>query len=211
MGEPGAAERIGVFGGAFDPPHWAHVALARAALEQLDLDRLYVFPTGHAWHKARVLAPAEHRWRMAEAAFGGLPRTQVDAEELQRSGPSYTIDTLEALQRRHPGGRIFLIIGSDQLEQLPTWHRWRELLDRCTLAVAQRGASSSQALAQRLAEAAGLPAEGLAQRIHILRLPDMPWSSTEVRRRIRQGEPILELVPPAVAGYIERHRLYGNS
>ena len=81
-------QRIGVFGGAFDPPHNAHVALAQAALEQFGLDMLYVIPTGQAWHKARVLSAPEHRLAMTRLAFAGMPRVRVDERELQRAGPS---------------------------------------------------------------------------------------------------------------------------
>ena len=92
----GKPRRIGVFGGAFDPPHNAHVALARAALEQFDLDVLHVIPTGLAWHKSRALSAPEHRLSMARLAFGDIDGVTLDARELQRAGPTYTIETLKA-------------------------------------------------------------------------------------------------------------------
>ena len=98
--------RLGVYGGAFDPPHLAHVALARTALHQLELDELRIFPTGQAWHKARALTAAEHRLAMVQLAFGALADTVVDARELQRSGPTYTIDTLRELRAEMPQASV---------------------------------------------------------------------------------------------------------
>ena len=90
---PVSEERIGVFGGAFDPPHQAHVALARAAIEQFELDSLHVIPTGQAWHKARALSTAEHRLAMTKLAFQDEAKVVIDERELQRTGPTFTIDT----------------------------------------------------------------------------------------------------------------------
>ena len=102
----GKAPRIGVFGGAFDPPHNAHVALAEAALAQLDLAELHVIPTGQAWHKSRALTPKEDRLAMTRLAFTGLKGTVViDSREVLRDGPTYTLDTLHELQQEQPGAQ----------------------------------------------------------------------------------------------------------
>jgi len=106
--------RVGLFGGAFDPPHAAHVALARAAVEQLQLDRLHIAPTGVAWHKPLVLSAAADRLAMCRLAFGDLPGIVIDARELRRDGPSYTIDTLTELRAEYPQAELFLQIGADQ-------------------------------------------------------------------------------------------------
>ena len=95
--------RIGVFGGAFDPPHKGHVVLARAALQELQLDALRIIPTGNAWHKIRSLTPAVHRLAMAQLAFSEIDKVVIDPRETQRSGASYTIDTLRELQSEFPG------------------------------------------------------------------------------------------------------------
>ncbi len=92
--------RVGMFGGSFDPPHWAHRALAETALGQLALDRLHILPTGQAWHKARALSPAEHRVAMCKLAFGGLLNVNFDEREIHRDGPSYTADTLRELRSK---------------------------------------------------------------------------------------------------------------
>ena len=119
--------RVGMFGGAFDPPHRAHRVLAQAAVQQLALDRLYVFPTGNAWHKDRGLTPAEHRLAMARLAFAGLDAVQVDDRELRRSGPTYSIDTLRELQAEHPGAQLHLLMGEDQAAGFTRWHAWQEI------------------------------------------------------------------------------------
>ena len=136
---PAAIRRVGMFGGAFDPPHWAHRNLAETALKQLGLDQLHILPTGQAWHKTRVLIPAEHRVAMCERAFAGLPRVLVDQREIRRDGPSYTADTLRELAAEYPGAQIFLVLGADQLLAFKTWVRWQEVLQCATLAVANRG------------------------------------------------------------------------
>ena len=196
------APRIGLFGGSFDPVHLAHVALARTALEQLALDTLRWVPTGHSWQKLEPPASAHDREAMLRIALAGEPRYVLDTRELRRGGPGYTLDTVRELQAEIPGADWFLVIGQDQFESLHTWHDWTELLARVTLAVAQRpGASAAHA-----PQAAHPLVRRAAQRR--VMLPMMDVSSTEVRRRAAAGEPLDGWVPPGVARYIARHRLY---
>ena len=192
--------RIGLFGGSFDPVHIAHLALARSALEQLALDELRWLPTAHSWQKSEPPAPAADREAMLRIAIAGEPRFVLDARELRRGGPGYTLDTVRELQAEQPGARWFLVIGQDQFEGLHTWHDWPELLQRVTLAIAQRPGTSGTVHpeVQRAAQARVL-------------LPMMSVSSSEVRRRAAAGEPLDALVPPGVARYIEDHRLYIGS
>jgi nicotinate-nucleotide adenylyltransferase len=190
--------RIGMFGGAFDPPHRAHVALARAAVTQLGLARLYVIPTGDAWHKARTLTAAHHRLAMAGLAFSGLPQVVVDDRELERSGPTYSIDTLRELQAVHPQAELVLLMGEDQAAGFTRWHAWQDIAQLALLVVAQRGDGAG------IAALKALP----GVRVAGLELPDMPVSATEIRARLTAGQDITELVDPAVAGYIARHHLY---
>ncbi|GAC1601977.1 MAG: hypothetical protein NVS3B2_05310 [Ramlibacter sp.] len=128
--------RIGMFGGAFDPPHLGHVALARAAVEQLALDELRVFPTGQAWHKARELSPAVHRLAMARLAFADVLHACVDERELRRAGPTYTVDTLRELHREFPGSDLLLVIGADQAESLHSWREGEAIARLATIAIA---------------------------------------------------------------------------
>lgn len=194
------APRIGVFGGAFDPPHLAHVALARAALEQLQLDELRIFPTGQAWHKPQVLSAAEHRLAMARLAFADLPRTIIDERELRRAGPTYTIDTLRELKAEQPRSRLFLIMGEDQAVSLTRWREWEAVLALTVLCMAARPGAKTAGEA--------LPHVPAQAELRLLELPAMPESATEVRARAAAGEGIAHLVPPAVARYIERQHLY---
>lgn len=194
-----------MFGGSFDPPHLAHVALAGAAVAQLQLDALYIVPTGQAWYKERTLSAPEHRLAMAQLAFGGLERVEVDARELQRAGPSFTIDTLEVLQTENPGAQLHLIIGKDQFAALKSWHRWPDLLEIAIICIADRAHPER-------AEAGFDPQIRLSQQFLTLEMPLMPVSATDVRTQIALGaaspQGLARLVPEAVARYIERHRLY---
>ncbi|WP_415133794.1 nicotinate (nicotinamide) nucleotide adenylyltransferase [Ottowia sp.] len=197
----------GLFGGAFDPPHDAHVALARAAVAELALDRLHVVPTGDAWHKSRPLSPAADRLAMCRLAFGGLPRVFVDDRELRRDGPTYTIDTLTELRAQYPGAALFLQIGADQAAAFHTWRRAREIVAIATVSIAARagqtGAEGQFDLKNPLPGLAVDPA-----RVRVLPLPAMPHSATEVRRLAAAGQGIGHLVPAPVAGYIADHHLY---
>lgn len=189
--------RIGLFGGSFDPVHNAHVALARLATDQLALDELRWIPTGQPWQKARQPTAAVHREAMVRLAIAGEPRWRLDRIELEREGPSYTLDTVRALEAAEPGNEWFLVIGQDQYEGLPTWHDWRELLGLVTLAVANRPGPPQP-----------LPAELEAFAHRSVLLPMMDVSSTDIRQRLADGRAIDDLVPPAVASYIDQHRLY---
>ena len=193
--------RIGMFGGAFDPPHLGHVALARAAVEQLALDQLRVFPTGQAWHKARELSPAAHRLAMARLAFADMPCAVVDGRELERAGPTYTVDTLRELRREFPHAKLLLVIGADQAESLHSWREGAEIARLATISIAARARPTTDAPpfdASRLP-----PGEREA-----LELPPMPVSSTDIRQRAAAGQDITQLVPAAVARYIDQHHLY---
>ncbi|MEZ0309353.1 MAG: nicotinate-nucleotide adenylyltransferase [Ramlibacter sp.] len=200
MGLTGTPQRLGMFGGAFDPPHVAHVSLARAAVEQLQLDELRVFPTGHAWHKTLPSTPAPDRLAMSQIAFADLPRTVVDDSEMRRPGPTYTIDTLRELKAAHPAAELFLVMGEDQAVAITRWREWEEVLSLATLCMAARPAAGSPAPAQP-----EMPAQA---RVRLLDLPVMPESATQVRERVAAGLGIAHLVPPGVARYIDQHSLY---
>lgn len=198
-------KRLGVYGGSFDPPHLAHVALARAAVTQLQLNALHIVPTRQAWYKDRALSAPEHRLAMAQLAFAGLDHVLVDERELNRAGPSFTIDTLESLQAENPGAQLYLIIGTDQFAALKTWHRWQAILEIAIICIANR--------ADPARTDAGFDPEIQARHaVLTLQLPLMPVSATEIRRQLSSGEASPEslshLVTEPVARYIERHKLY---
>jgi nicotinate-nucleotide adenylyltransferase len=191
-------QRIGILGGAFDPPHRAHVAMAEAAIAQFDLDELIVVPTGNAWHKPRDLSSGEHRAAMARLAFSHLSQARVDEIELHRQGPSYTIDTLRSFGGQFPGAQFFLLIGEDQGKVLATWHEIGEIAQRAIICVAEREMSESS---DTVASSLDIPTQAL-------KLPQLPHSATQIRARVAQGQAIDALVPPTVALYIQSHHLY---
>ena len=195
--------RIGVFGGAFDPPHRAHRVLAEAALAQFELDELCILPTGQAWHKSRTLTPAVHRLAMARAAFSDMPRVSVDPRETQRQGPSYTVDTLTELQTQRPGHTWFLFIGEDQAQAFTTWHRWQDILRMATVVVAQR--HSNPAIETRTSP--GWHNPGL-NGMHQLDMPKLAISATDIRDALQRGEVPSEWLLPPVRDYIFQHQLY---
>lgn len=191
------ARRVGLFGGSFDPVHYAHVALARAALAELRLDEVRWVPAGQAWQKARPLTAAVHREAMLRLAVAGEPRFVLDRIEIERAGPSYTLDTVRALAAAQPGTQWFLIIGHDQYAGLHTWSGWQELLALVTLAVANRPGQAREVH------------EDVRRVSHrVVPLPMLDISATQVRERVAAGQDISTLVPPEVARYIDSHRLY---
>ena len=191
-------QRIGILGGAFDPPHVAHVAMAEAALAQFQLDALLIIPTGDAWHKARDLSSGSHRAEMAKLAFGHLPGVTINDMELARQGPSYTVDTLRSLALQYPGAELFLVIGEARGKALGTWREIEEISRRAIICVAEREMPSPLG--------PDVPSHDIPTQV--LKLPHLPHSATEVRARVAHGQPIDALVPKTVALYIYRHHLY---
>lgn len=193
--------RMGVFGGAFDPPHRAHRALAQAAMQQLQLDQLRIIPTGLAWHKTRVLSAPAHRLAMAQLAFADLPGACIDSRETARCGPSYTVDTLAELHAEYPDAQLFLLMGDDQAKALTTWHRWQDLPRLATICVAVRGNSTGA----NSPFDAQWPFSGSLRR---LTMPPQDLSATTIRERLAHGQDIGTLVSEPVARYIADHHLY---
>ena len=190
-------KKIGLFGGSFDPVHSAHVALAQVALSQLRLDTVRWVPAGQPWQKTRELASPAHRAAMVQLAIADEPRFTLERCELNRVGPSFTLDTVRALAAAHPGTDWVLIIGQDQYQSLHTWRDWQQLLGLVTLAVANRPGPV-------------LPAHDAVQRFahRVVPLTMLDISATDIRHRASAGADISPLVPPEVARYIDLHRLY---
>ena len=193
----GARNRVGIFGGSFDPVHGAHVALAEAALVELRLDQVRWIPAGRPWQKARTMTPAADRVAMVQSAIAHEPRFLLDCVEIDRTGDSFTLDTVRALAAAHPGTQWFLLIGQDQYTGLHTWRDWQTLLGLVVLAVANRPGDTRQPHAE-------------VQRFphRMVPLPMLDISSTDIRQRVAVGADISHLVPPVVARYIETHGLY---
>jgi nicotinate-nucleotide adenylyltransferase len=199
-----SASRIGIFGGSFDPVHNAHVALARSALAELQLDELLWLPAGQPWQKQRTLTPAVHREAMLRLAIRNESRFVLSRLEIERGGPSYTIDTVRALHAQRQGVRWYLVIGQDQYAGFHTWHGWQELLGLVTLAVANRAPNGPAAPPGAGPQLRRVPHEAVA-------LPMMDISSTDIRMRVARRQGIDDLVPAAVARYIARHHLYQDN
>ncbi len=193
--------KIGVFGGSFDPPHAAHLALALSALQHLELDRLLIVPTGQAWHKKRTLSASHHRLAMARLGFADLARVAIDTREIERPGPSYTIDTLREIAADWPGADLFLLIGEDQARAWQQWHEGAQIPRLATICVAARPTSSGE-------EGDFQAPQAWQQRFLRLPLAPMALSATELRARLGAHQNVSLMVPEPVARYIEDHHLY---
>ena len=201
-----AAMKRGILGGTFDPVHRAHLDLAECAQEQLGLAAILWIPAGEPWRKkGRKIAPAKHRVAMLELTVEREPTWSVSSIELERTGPTYSVDTLEQLREQHKGDTFTLVMGQDALEDLPNWHNPEQLIQLAALAVAVRGERRQTG---RELEAL-LP--GLSKRVTWLDMPQLPFSATQVRTLASQGTPLVGFVPAPVDAYIREHRLYGAS
>jgi nicotinate-nucleotide adenylyltransferase len=197
--------RLGVFGGSFDPPHTAHIALVKHAIAQFDLAELRIIPTGDAWHKARTLTPSPHRLAMTRLAFADVSQATVDPREIDREGASYTVDTLEELKAEHPEADLYLFIGADQANAFKTWHRWQEILGLATVVVADRPIEGRGGMASQWHNA-------VSPDVQRLDMPSLNVSATEIRAHVAHGTQadtkMHAWLPAAVQHYIEKHSLY---
>jgi nicotinate-nucleotide adenylyltransferase len=195
--------RLGILGGAFNPPHIGHLVCAQEALLQLELDKVVFVPVGEAPHRAIVDdAGAEARLELVELAIAGDDRFESSRIELDRDGPSYTSDTLRQMRSAAPEDELFLLLGGDQAAALASWHEPEEVLSLATVAVVERVSWTRHAIGIKLARLKG------SERVRYLDMPLMQVSSSAIRRRVAAGRPIRYLVPDAVAGYIEANGLY---
>lgn len=196
--------KLGILGGTFDPPHNGHLAIADAARHALGLAQVLFIPARQPPHKrGEPISPLEARLAMLERALKGKPYFVISRIEADRPGPSYTVETLRTLrQELAPGTELFFIMGMDSLQNFATWHQPAEIVKLCKLAVLKRPGFYADL------EALEHQVPGIRAAVIFLRAPQVDISSTEIQARVRRGEPIDGLVPPAVAEYIERHRLY---
>jgi nicotinate-nucleotide adenylyltransferase len=196
---------VGILGGAFNPPHIGHLVCAQEALVQLELDVVTLVPVGEAPHREIEQDPGpEARLEMCELAVRDDERLAVSRIEIDRSGPSYTVDTLRELRARS-GDVPVLVLGGDQAATLRDWREPEEILRLATVAVAERTGWERGALAERLAPLPG------AELVRFFPMPRIDVSSTLVRRRAARGEPIRYLVPDRVASYIVAGSLYDSA
>jgi nicotinate-nucleotide adenylyltransferase len=191
--------RLGVFGGTFDPVHNGHVAAAVNARRQLELDRVVVVPARDPWQKQdRELAPAGARLAMLEAAMAGVEGVDVSRLELDRPGPTYTADTLEELHKQQPDADLFLIVGADAASDLATWDRPDVMRDLATVVIVSRADIDEP----------GAPGPGW--RVEHVRIPPLAISSTDLRNRAANGDPLDGLMPAAAIRFLRERGLYAG-
>ena len=196
----------GIFGGTFDPIHVAHLAVAEAALDDLGLASVTFIPAGEPPHKRdRTISPAEHRFAMVQAAVAGNPGFRVSRIEMDRDGPSYTVDTLAALATEGGALPLALIMSMDSYLDLPDWREPQRVLALAALVVTPR-----DGIADAEPDFLERHFPGMTARVVMLRGPRLRLSASELRARAAAGRSLRYLVPDAVSAYISDHALYGN-
>ncbi|MDT0157432.1 nicotinate-nucleotide adenylyltransferase [Microbacterium sp. ARD32] len=189
------APRIGVMGGTFDPIHHGHLVAASEVAHSFDLDEVVFVPTGRPWQKQHV-SPSEHRYLMTVIATASNPRFTVSRVDVDRDGPTYTIDTLRDLKAERPDAELFFITGADAVAQILSWRDHDELWDLAHFVAVSRPG--------HVLSTDGLPTDNVSQ----LEVPALTISSTACRERVAAGEPVWYLVPDGVVQYIAKHHLY---
>ncbi|OFT85071.1 nicotinate-nucleotide adenylyltransferase [Corynebacterium sp. HMSC29G08] len=192
--------RIGVMGGTFDPIHHGHLVAASEAAHRFALDEVVFVPTGQPWQKAgRQISPAEDRYLMTVIATASNPRFTVSRVDIDRAGPTYTIDTLRDLREVYPDAQFYFITGADALSSIMSWHDWDKMFQLAEfVGVTRPGYELTEDM---------LPAD-IQERVHLIDIPAMAISSTDCRERASQGRPVWYLVPDGVVQYIAKHGLY---
>lgn len=191
---------IALFGGSFNPFHNAHLSLALSALEYDSIEQVQLIPAKKPWQKQSQILEAGHRIAMIRLSIKGHPKICLNTTELSRDGLTYTIDTVEALPPEH---NYYWIMGSDQLQNFTTWHRWNDILKYVDLLVAHRP-KYSLIVPKELEE----ELKNKGKKVHILPMDEQNLSSTQIREKIKNSESIDGLVHPEVIKYLNTHNLY---
>ncbi len=211
--------RVGIFGGTFDPTHIAHLRCVEEARELLDLDKILLIPAADPPHKrARAITAAHHRLAMLRSAVRGHPSFQVSTIEIDRAGPSYTIDTLRELAGAHPNWRLTLLMGIDAFAEIDTWKEYQALFDEADIGVLSRPPRQLRNLRSltpvavrgrfRYSPSRSFLIHRNQNRVYFLSVSALDISATDIRDRVRRERSIRFLVPLAVERYIEREQLY---
>ena len=225
-----ASVRLGIFGGTFDPIHVGHLVLAEQCREQCQLDEVWFVPAALPPHKrGAIISPAKTRCEMIEFAIAGNPQFKLSRIELDRTGPSYTVTTLEQLHAEDPTRELFLLVGADSIRDLPTWYQPQRILELATVVAVNRGrdslagekgpsagASPSHDSGSLTASTSQLPSTSpmaslIAERVRFVQMPGIDISATDIRQRVSEGRSIRYLVPRAVEAYIREHGVYSKS
>jgi len=201
-------QRIGLLGGTFDPIHYGHLVIAEEVRYTLDLAELVFIPTGQPPHKpGRTITPAHHRLAMLQLAIASNPHFTISQVDLERPGPSYTVDTLSLLRQQwNTQTAFYFIIGGDSLEELLTWRDPAGVLAQLNYLVAVQRPGYEEPSGYRESLEARLP--GIKQRLIMVRAPQLDISATDLRLRVAEGRPIKYQTPEVVEQYIEHYGLY---
>ncbi len=197
--------KIGILGGTFDPIHSGHLVVAEEVRTRLELALVLFVPAGQPWLKANnAISAAEHRLQMVRLAIAGKPYLELSTLELEREGPTYSVDTLRALKKKGSSkDELFFILGWDNLLDLPRWHQPVKLISLCRLVAVPRVGCPVPDLSKLENE---IP--GVSSRVVLLDKPEIDISASVIRERVCRGLPVGNLVPEAVADYIKQHGLY---
>jgi len=199
--------RLGLYGGTFDPVHQGHLLLAEQCREQCRLDNVWLLPARIPPHKLNAdISPGKFRSEMLEFATAGYPEFSVNTMELDREGPSYTVDTLQQLTDEDSTRELFFLIGADSLKDLPTWREPQRIAELATIVAVNRGDKPLPDL-KELSNQLG---SETVQRIQIVTMPGIDVSSTDIRNRVAAGKSIRFMVPRSVEVYIKEHGLYAD-
>ncbi len=197
--------RLGVFGGTFDPVHFAHLLMAEQCREQCELDQVWLLPAGQPPHKTESnITTGNQRAEMLELAIAGHADFRVNRMEFSREGNTYTVDTLEQLHQERPEDELFFLIGGDSLDDLPGWREPQRIAELATIIAINRG-ERPLPTPEELTTHVG---NQIAQRIKFVTMPSLDLSSTDIRQRVKAGRSIRYFVPRAVEAYITQHGLY---
>jgi nicotinate-nucleotide adenylyltransferase len=199
---------IGLLGGTFDPIHYGHLVIAEEVRYVLHLDEMVFIPTGQPPHKpGRIVTAAQYRVAMLELAIGSNPHFAISLIDVERSGPSYTVDTLRQLRKEWgTNTALYFVIGWDSLQELHTWHDSAGILEQLTYLVAVRRPGYVEEPGYNELLEAQLP--GIQQRLLVIPAPQLDISATDLRQRVAEGRPIKYQTPEAVEQYIAQHGLY---
>lgn len=197
---PSTSRKIGLLGGSFNPIHQAHLRLALAAHEYLQLDQVQLLPAGQPWQKKALQVSADDRLAMLALAIEPYPQLQINPIEVERDGPTYTIETLQSLS---VGPQYYWLMGSDQLNNFCTWRAWQEILNYVQLVVVQRPGHDIQVPSELQLEL-----EQKGHKLIFMPFAEMSISSTEIRQKLQENQDVSTLVPAPVLDYIKRKGLY---
>ncbi|MBA4493076.1 nicotinate-nucleotide adenylyltransferase [Paenactinomyces guangxiensis] len=193
--------KVGIFGGTFDPIHMGHLLLAQQALEEVPLDHVWFIPASEPPHKQdKQITPSDHRVRMVELAIENNPAFCLSRIELDRQGPSYTVDTVQELAETYPNHQFFLLVGADMVKDLPHWYKIKKILQFVQVIALGRPGVDLEPLAADIAASVTWISGGIETNL----------SSTLIRHRVAQGKTVRYLVPDSVCQYMKEHGLYGT-